>query len=241
MSADDSSPGYDTGYDPSADPHGPDVGVGGRELTYRRLPTEFRDAESVAELVATIRAYGWLPPALALVTYGVTRGVFEFTSETYAIANGYFFEAWPAAVLINLVFGLFLGGFSWFLYFGIVGVFAGFFTEDTSIDTGVFKAGAYLLLVFVPLLVISGVIATTIPASVVTLSGEGAPAVADAHRALAATTQMRVVGVLIAAGWGAVGFLLLPIVRELYGIDRKAAVVSVLPATLVAVVATVLV
>ncbi|SFR96777.1 hypothetical protein SAMN05216559_1706 [Halomicrobium zhouii] len=241
MSADDGSPRYDTGYDPSADPHGPDVGVGGTKLTYRRLPSQFRGAESVTELVATIRAYGWLPPVLALVTYGVARGVFEFTAETYAIANGYFFEAWPAAVLINVVFGLFLGGFSWFLYFGVVGVFAGFFTEETSIDTGIFKAGAYLLLVFVPLLAISAVVATTIPSSVVTLTGEGAPAVADAHRALAATPQMRAVGVLIAAGWVAVGFLLLPIVRELYGIDRKAAVVSVLPVTLVAVVATVLV
>jgi|AntDeeMinimDraft_4_1070355.scaffolds.fasta_scaffold02023_1 hypothetical protein len=241
MSADDGSPGYDTGYDPSADPHGPDVGVGGSKRTYRRLPGEFRDAESVTELVATIRAYGWLPPALALVAYGVTRGGFEFVSETYAIANGYFFEAWPAAVVINVFFGLFLGAFSWFLYFGVVGVFAGFFTEETSLDTGIFKAGAYLFLVFVPLLVISAIVAATIPSSVVTLAGEGAPAVADAHRALAATTQMRAVGVLLAAGWVVVGFLLLPIVRELYGIDRKASVVSVLPATLVAVVATVLV
>lgn len=241
MSANDGSPGYDTGYDPSADPHGPGVGGDGTKLTYRRLPSAFRGAESVAELVATIRAYGWLPPALALVAYGVTRGGFEFVSETYAIANGHVFEAWPAAVLINVVFGLFLGGFSWFLYFGVVGVFAGVFTEETSIDTGIFKAGAYLLLVFVPLLAVSAVIAATIPASVVTLSGEGAPAVADAHRALAATPQMRVVGVLLAAGWAVVGFLLIPIVGELYGIDRRASVVSVLPVTLVAIVATVLV
>jgi len=241
MSADDGSPGYDPGYDSSADPHGPDVGTDGTELTYRRLPREFGAAESLAELVATIRGYGWLPPVVALVGYGLIRGLFEFLSEPYAIANGYFFQAWPAAVLINLFYGLFLGGFSWFLYFGVIGALAGFFAEDTSLDTGIFKAGAYLLLVFVPLLAISSVLAVTIPPSVATVAGEGAPAVADVHRALAVTPQMRVAGFLLAAGWVVVGFLLLPVVSELYDVGRKASVVSVLPVTLVAMIATVLV
>ncbi|MFB6140634.1 MAG: hypothetical protein ABEJ26_09400 [Halosimplex sp.] len=241
MSADDGSPGYDPGYDPNADPHGPDVGAGATELTYRRLPRAFRSAESFAELVATVRAYGWVPPVVALLAYGVVRGVFEFLSEPYAIANSYLFRAWPAAVLINLLYGIFLGGFSWFIYFGVIGAFAGFFADEKSIDTGIFKAGAYLMLVFVPLMAISAALALTIPDSVATVTGEGPTAVADVHRALAATPQMRLAGILIAAGWVAVGFLLLPVVSELYDIDRKASVIAVLPVTLVAVVATVLV
>jgi len=52
---------------------------------------------------------------------------------------------------------------------------------------------------------------------------------------------MRIAGFLLAAGWVVVGFLLIPIVRELYDVDMKASVISVLPVTLIAVVATVLV
>ena len=241
MSSDDSSPGYDTGYDPSADPHGADVGAEGTELTYRRLPREFRGAETLPDLVETVRHYGWLPPVLAVAVYGGARGVFEFLSEPFAIANGYVFEAWPAALAINLVYGVFLAGFSWFLYFGVIGSFAGFFADDKAIDTGIFKSGAYMLLVFVPLLVVSGLLAATIPSSVPAVTGGGAPEVAEAHRALAATPQMRIAGVLLAAGWVVVGFLLIPVVGELYDIDVKATVISVLPVTLVAVVATVLV
>ncbi|MEF8852221.1 MAG: hypothetical protein V5A44_06790 [Haloarculaceae archaeon] len=240
MSADDGSPGYDPGYDASADPHGPDVGNEGTELRYRDLPHRFREAETLSELVATIRAYGWPPVAVSLVVYGVSRGLFEYLSSPFSIANSYVFEAWPAALGINVLFGLFFAGFSWFLYFGVIGAFAGFFAEGTAIDTGVFKTGGYLLLVFVPLLAISGLLAATIPAAVAAGGGGSPRAAIEVQRSLDATVQMRVAGFLLAAGWVVVGFLLIPFVAELYDVSRKASVVSVLPPTLLAVLGTVL-
>lgn len=241
MSADDGSPGYDTEYDPTADPHASEIGVGSERLAYRQLPRRLREARNVAELVETVRRYGVPPAAVALLLYGVARGVFEFLSEPFAISRGYVFTGWPGALAINLIYGLALAGFTCFLYFGVIGALAGFLSDEKAFDVDIFKAGAHLLLLFVPLLAVSGVIATTIPPSVAAVAGDGAPAVAEVHRAVAGTVQMRAVGVILAAGWIAVGFLLLPIVRELYDIDRKASVLAVLPVTLIAVVATVLI
>lgn len=240
MSADDGSTGYDSGYDPSADPHGPAVGAEGTELRYRDLPTRFRNAGSLSGLLATIRAYGPLPPLLALFVYGVARGVFEFLSGAYPIANGYFFTAWPAALGIDVLYGLFFGGFTWFLYFGVIGALAGFFSAEKAIDTAVLQTGAYLLLLFVPLLAVGSVLAVTIPSSVAVAPGTGPEARIAVQRAIAGTVQMRVAGFLLAAGWVVVGFLLIPFVAQCYDVSRKASVVSVLPPTLLAMLATVL-
>lgn len=240
MSSDD-RPGYDTGYDPAADPHGADVGAEGEELSYRALPRRFRSAETFGELVATVRAYGWLPPMGALAVCGVVAGLFQYVSGPYTIANGYFFRGWPAALLINVVFGLALAGFFWFLYFGVVGALAGFFTDDTAMETGVFQTGGYLLLVFVPPLLAGTLLAATIPRSVATGTGGSPEAMIAVQRALAATVQMQVTSVLLAAGWVVVGFLLIPLVAQFYGITRKRSVAAVLPVTVLAVVATVLV
>jgi hypothetical protein len=241
MSADDSSPGYDTGYDPSADPHGPDVGLDGEELSYRALPRRFRSVGTLPELVVLVRAYGWAPPFGAFALCGVVAGLFQFLSGPYAIANGYFFTGWPAALLINLFFGVFLTGFFWFLYFGVIGAITGFFVEDRAFDTGVFQVGGYLLLVFVPPLLLGGLLATTIPPSVVTATGQTPEARIAVQRALAATVQMQLAGFLLAAAWVVVGFLLIPIVAQLYGVSRKVSVGAVLPVTLLTVVTTLLV
>jgi hypothetical protein len=241
MSADDGSPGYDPVTDPGSDPHGADVGSEGTELSYRALPKRFREAETIDELVATVRAYGWLPPFAAVALCGFAAGLFQFLTGPYSIANGYFFRGWPAAVLINVLFGFFLTGFFWFLYFGVIGAVTGFFAEDRAMDTGVFKLGGYLLLLFVPPLLVGGLLATTIPASVATPGGQGPEAAIAVQRALSATIQLQVAGALLAATWVAVGFLLIPLVAQLYGVSRKQSVVAVLPVTLLTVVTTVLV
>ncbi len=241
MSSNDGPTGYDTGYDSSADPHGADVGTEGEELSYRALPRQFRSAGTLAKLVATVRAYGWVPPLAALVFCGLVAGLFQFLTGPYTIANGYFFRGWPAALLINVFFGVALTGFFWFLYFGVIGAIVGLFTEDTAMDTGVFQTGGYLLLVFVPALLAGGLLATTIPASVTTVSGQSPEARIAVQRALAATVQMQLAGVLLAAAWVVVGFLFIPLVAQLYGVSRKVSVIAVLPVTLLAVVTTVLV
>jgi hypothetical protein len=241
MSADDGSPGYDTGYDSSADPHGPDVGLDGERLDYRALPQRFRSAGTLPELVALVRAYGWLPPFAAVVLCGLAAGFFQFLSGPYTIANGYFFTGWPAALLINVFFGFFLTGFFWFLYFGVIGSLTGFFAEDTAIDKGIFQIGGYLLLLFVPALVVGGLLAVTIPPSVVTAGSQTPEARIAVQRALAATVQMQLAGFLLAVAWVVVGFLLIPLVAQLYGVSRKVSVGAVLPVTLLTVVVTLLV
>lgn len=241
MSPDQSAPGYDTDYDPAADPHAPGLGDGAPTPRYRDLPAALTGAQTVSSLVDVIRLYGWVPPLLIAAVHGTVRGLFEHASEPFALSQGYVFEGWPAAFGINIVYGTFLTGFIWFLYFGVIGSFAGFFSDEAAIETDVFKVGGYLLAVFVPLLTVSSLLAATIPSSVASVASDRPAAVIEAHRAIDATLQMRVASALLAFGWIVVGFLMLPIVSELYDVDTKASVISVLPVTLVAVVATVLV
>lgn len=241
MNDDDGSPGYDTDYDPTADPHAPDIGGDAERPRYRELPQRLTSAENVTALVETMRLYGWLPPFLALLVQGGVRGVFEYLSEPFAVAHGYVFEGWLIALAINLAYGVFISGFLLFLYFGVIGAFAGLLSDTKDMETAIFKVGGYLLLIFVPLLAVSAAIAFTIPPSVAAVSSQSAPEFAEAHRSVAATLQMRVVGFVLAAGWIVIGFLMLPVVSELYDIGRKGSVASVLPVTLVAVIGTVLV
>lgn len=49
---------------------------------------------------------------------------------------------------------------------------------------------------------------------------------------------MQLFSLLMAGGWILVGFLMLPVVSELYEVEKKQSVFAVLPLTLVAVVAT---
>lgn len=232
--------GYDPEMDRDADPHGPAVGAA--DQTYRQLARELTSARSVRELVGTIRRYGWAAPLFGLCLYGLSRGVFEHLSEPFAMSMGYIFTGWELALAINLFYGFFFVGFTWFLYFGVIGAIAGFFSDVTTMDTAVFKAGGYLSVLFVPVLTVASLIVLTIPAPESVVAGaESTEAVAETHRAVAETFQMRVVDTLMAGAWIVVGFLMLPVIGELYDIDMRESVFSVLPVTLIAVVATQLV
>lgn len=234
--------GYDPEMDRDADPHGSAVGADVSDQTYRQLARELTSAGSVRELVGTIKRYGWAAPLLGLVLYGFTRGVFEHLSEPFAMSQGYVFTGWQLALAINLFYGLFFVGFTWFLYFGVIGAIAGFFSEETAMDTAVFKVGGYLSVLFVPVLAVASLIVLTIPAPETVVAGaESTQAVAETHRAVANTLQMRIVDTLMAGVWILVGFLMLPVIGELYDVDMKESVFSVLPVTLIAVVATQLV
>lgn len=238
MSSDD-SPEY--GYDPDvrrdADPHA--VGADVPEQSYRQLARELTSAGSVRDLTDTIKRYGWLPPFLGLLLHGVARGAFEFLSEPFAMSEGYVFTGWQLALLINVVYGAFLVGFSWFMYFGVIGAIAGFFSDETSMETDVLKVGGYLTVLFVPLMAIASLLALSTPAPETVVAGaESTARVAETHRAVDNSLQMRIVDVILAGGWIVVGFLMLPVVGDLYDVDRKESVLSVLPVTLVAVVAT---
>lgn len=232
--------GYDPEMDRDADPHGP--GVGAADQTYRQLARELTSARSVRELVGTIKRYGWAPPFLGLILYGFMRGVFEHLMEPFAMSQGYDFAGWQLALGINVLYGLFFAGFTWFLYFGVIGAIAGFFSEERDMDTTVFKVGGYLSVLFVPVLAVASLVVLTIPAPETAVSGAtSTQAIAEMHRAVANTLQMRIVGTLMAAVWIVIGFLMLPVIGELYDVDMKESVFSVLPVTLIAVVATQLV
>ncbi|WP_129113902.1 hypothetical protein [Halegenticoccus tardaugens] len=228
------------GRDADATP-APRVSSGGEvsERSWRRLGHELTHAGSVRDCVGTVERYGWLPPLLGLLVHGLSRGIFEHLAEPFAMSQGYVFAGWPLALGINLFYGLFFVGFTWFLYFGVVGALAGYFSEKTTLDTTVFKIGGYLTLLFVPLVALAAALALTIPAPDPVIAG-AAPAteVAETHRAVRDTIQMRIVDVTMAGGWILVGVLMLPVVSELYDVDKKASVLSVLPVTLVAVTAT---
>lgn len=243
MDADDPPErGYDPQMDRTADPHGPGIGADATEQSYRLLLTELTSARTIRDLVGTMRRYGWIPPLVGLLCYGLVRGLFAYASEPFAMSEGYIFTGWPIALVINLVYGVFFAGFTWFLYFGVIGSLAGFFSETVKMETTMFKAGGYFSVFFVPVMLVASGLALTIPAPESVVAGaEPTTAVIETHEAVAVTTQMQVADVLIAGTWIVVGFLMLPVVEELYEISRKASVLSVLPVTLVAVVATQLV
>lgn len=236
----------ETGYDPhadgDADPHDPALGADADDRSWRQLGHELTHADSVRDLVGTMRRYGWAPPLLGLLLTGVFKGVFEHLSEPFAMSKGYVFTGWEFALGINLFFGFFLAAFSWFLYFGVIGSLAGYFSTETKMETATFKAGGYLILIFVPLLAVSSALAYTIsPPDTVVAGVESATRVAETHQQVSDTPQMRIADVLLSGGWILVGFLMIPVVSELYDISRKASVMSVLPVTIIAVVGTQLV
>ncbi|WP_254274587.1 hypothetical protein [Haloarcula marina] len=242
MDSDDSNTGYDPQMDRTAEPHNEAIGVGVPEQSYRQLVRELANARSMQDLVGTMKRYGWLPPIVGLLLYGFTRGIFEHLTEPFAMSQGYIFTGWQLALGINLLFGVFIVGFTWFLYFGVAGSIAGFFSDKTNMDSTVFKAGGYLSVLFVPVLVISWFLALTIPAPEAVVAGvEPTADVIETHRVVANSPQMRIVDLLLSATWIVVGFLLLPIISELYDINRKQSVISVLPVTLLAVIGTQLV
>ncbi|WP_227356425.1 hypothetical protein [Haladaptatus salinisoli] len=239
MSADDTPQyGYDTDVDSNSDPRA----TGGGDATrrpWRRLAAELTSARSVSDLVGTVERYGWIPPLFGLLLSGVARGVFEHLAEPFAMSHGYVFSGWQLALGINLCYGFFFVAFSWFLYFGVIGSFAGYFSEVTKMETTIFSVGGYLMVLFVPAVAVGSALVLTIPAPEPVVAGAApAPAVARTHEAVANTLQMRIVGAMMAGGWVLVGFLMLPVVSELYDVDGRASVLSVLPATLVAVTAT---
>lgn len=234
--------GYRPNVDGDADPHAPGLGADGDRRTWRRLGYELTHAQSIRDLCDTARRFGWVPPLLVLALHGVVRGWLAYLSEPYAMSQEYLFAGWWLALGINVVYGLFLVGFAWFMYFGVVGGIAGFFSEEAALDLTTFKVGSYLLVVFVPILFVAGLLALTISPPDAVVAGAAAPeAVAETHRAVSDSPQMRLVSVLKAAGWILVGFLVLPVVEELYDVDKRISVLAVLPVTLAAVVSTQLV
>ncbi|WP_416841750.1 hypothetical protein [Haloferax sp. DFSO52] len=243
MGSDDSPNfGYDPQMDHTADPHNETFGSGVPDQSYRQLIRELATARNMDDLVGTMKRYGWLPPITGVLLYGIVQGVFEHLTEPFAMSQGYVFTGWKLALGINILFGLFVVAFTWFLYFGVIGSIAGFFSEKTNMDTTVFKAGGYLSVSFVPVLIVSCFLALTIPAPETVVAGvEPTEAVIETHRAVANSPQMQIVDLLLSATWIVVGFLFLPIISKLYDINRKQSVMSVLPVTLLAVIGTQLV
>ena len=240
----DGSPerGYDPDVDGEADPHDSRVGVGANKRTWNRLGHELTNATDVRDLVGTIQRYGWAAPLLGLLASGIVRGVFEHLAEPYAMSQEYVFPGWQFALGINVLYGFFLTAFSWFLYFGVIGGFAGYFSDETKMETTIFKVGGYLMVLFVPLVAVAAALVLTIPTPETAIAGvDSTAAVQETYRTIANTPQMRLIDTIMAGGWIVVGFLTLPVVSDLYEIERKYSVVSVLPVTLIAVVGTVLV
>lgn len=203
-------------------------------------------AGSVESAIATIRRYGWLPVVAGLLVHAVARGLFEYASDPFIIADGYIFDGWPVALSITMVEGFFLVLFAWFLYFGAVGAVAGFISSERIMAPEIFKIGGYLTVLFVPaFLVGSALIATvTLPETIVSASSERAGEAEfqrEAYTAMYDTWQMQLLQLFKAAVWVFIGFLLLPVVSTLYSIDEKGSVAAVLPVTLVTVVAAFLV
>lgn len=210
----------------------------------RELFSRLRGAEGVEEFADTIDAHGWSVPLALLALVGVVRGVFEYLTDPFVIAEGYVFPGWPLAFVINVVYGFFVVAFVWFLFFGLIGSFAGYFSEVKAMDTAVLKVGAYVSMLFVPIFLVGSLIALTIsiPEGITVADDPGTvEAITTATTYLRETVQMRIVRVLRAMGWIVAGFLLLPVIAHRYDLDHKRSVASVLPVTLAAVIATQLV
>lgn len=204
---------------------------------------ELLRADDIDGMVGAVRRHGWLPALIGLALHALSRGAFEYLSEPFIVVESYVFPGWPAALVVNLFFGAFVVAFSWFLYFGLIGVIAGYLSEGHVMEVDVFKIGGYLTVLFVPVFAVGSVLIATVSAP----DGASAAAIAEngdeaAEFAMTAysfvydTPQMHAVRVLKAATWVLVGFLMLPVVQRLYGIDEKRSVVSVLPVTLAGVI-----
>lgn len=239
MSADDPPEyGYDPAVDREADPHGVSIAVDANDRTWRQLGHELTHATNVRDLVQTIQRYGWTAPFFGLLLSGIVRGVFEHLAEPFAMSQGYVFSGWQIALAINVLFGFFLVMFQWFLYFGVIGTFAGYFSDETKMEITIFKVGGYLLVLFIPLVAVASVLVLTIsPPETVIAGVDPISAVRETHRVIANTPQMRIINTIMAGGWIVIGFLMLPVVSELYEIKKKYSVLAVLPVTLVAIVA----
>ncbi len=143
--------------------------------------------------------------------------------------RGYVFPAWPAALVVNLLFGAFVVVFSWFLYFGLIGVVAGTLSDDHVMETDVFKIGGYLLTLFAPVFSRHDPDGDgRCPDGLHTegVSGNGAEAAEFAMTSYSFvydTPQMHAVRTLKAIAWIVVGFLMLPVVGRLYEIDENEA------------------
>lgn len=209
------------------------------ERSWRRLGHELTHAGNVRGLVETVGRYGWAPPFVGLLAHAGTRGVFEHLSEPFAMSQGYVFAGWQLALAINLLYGAALVTLTWFLYFGVIGSLAGLFSETTKMDVVVFKIGGYLMVLFVPVLVVGAGLVVTIPPPDPVVAGvDPTTEVIETHHVVANSLQMRVVDTLLSAVWIVVGFVMLPVVSELYDVDGPASVFAVLPVTLIAVVGT---
>lgn len=197
-------------------------------------------SDDIEEMIGVVRRYGWLPALFGFALHALSRGAFEYVSDPDIIRAGYVFEGWPVALGINLFFGASVVLFSWFLYFGLVGSIAGFFSETTDMTVDVFKFGGYLTVLFAPVFLVAALLLTTVTVPEGTpASFESTEAAAEfamrANSAVYDTPQMHAVRVLKALVWVLTGFLMLPVVQHLFDIDEKQSVLSVLPVTLVGV------
>ena len=199
-------------------------------------------SHDIEEMIGVVRRYGWLPALLGLALHAIARGAFEYVSSPTVVIEGYLFAGWWVALAVNLFFGAAVVVFSWFLYFGLVGSIAGFFSEKHDLAVETFKFGGYLTALFAPVFLLGSVLIVTI--TVPEGAGAGATETGDEALEFALrsysfvydTPQMHVVRVLKSIAWIVTGFVMLPIVQHLYEIDEKQSVVSVLPLTLAGVV-----
>ncbi|MFC6906609.1 hypothetical protein [Halalkalicoccus tibetensis] len=203
---------------------------------------ELGRSDDIEGMIGVVRRYGWLPALTGLALHALARGAFEYLSEPFVVAEGYLFPGWPAALLINFLFGAFVVAFSWFVYFGLIGVIAGYLSEDHVMELDTFKIGGYLTVLFVPVFVIGSVLISTVAvpdgaaAQAATQDGDAAEFALSAYSFVYDTPQMHAVRALKAGAWVLTGFLMLPVVQRLYEIDEKRSVASVLPVTLAGVI-----
>jgi len=209
--------------------------------TWRRLGHELTHAGSIEDVLKTVGTYGWAPAFCCLFVAGLSRGVFEFLTEPYAMSQRYAFAGWELAFAINLLFGIAFLAFTWFLFFGVIGSLAGFLSKTTRMDATVFKVGGYVALVFVPVLVVGSLLAVTVsPPEVAIATVDSPETLAETYAVIADSAQMGLFSTLMAGAWVLAGFLMLPVVGELYDLSAQRSVLAVLPVTLVAVTATLL-
>ncbi|WP_121740870.1 hypothetical protein [Natronorubrum halophilum] len=194
-------------------------------------------------MIRVVRRYGWLPALFGLALHSIARGAFEYLSEPFIIVEGYVFPGWPAALVVNVLFGSFVVIFSWFCYFGLIGVIAGFLSTEYDMVGDIFKFGGYLTVLFAPVFLVGSVLIATVTApdgvstEVVAENSDGTAEFATtAYSFVYDTPQMHAIRILKAVAWVVTGFLLLPIVQHLYELDEKRSVMSVLPVTLVGVI-----
>lgn len=205
------------------------------------------NVKDMDDAVRIVQRYGYLPPAIAIGIHGLFRGVFEFVSDPYVMADGYVFSGWPVALGINLFYGVALVLFSWFLFFGLVGVVAGYLSDERIMSTELFLLGGYLLFPFVPVFAVGSILMLTVSAPDISVEAahsgtetlEETPV--EIYRHVYNSWQMGVVRAARAATWLLVGFLVLPGVQRCYGLSKKRTVAAVLPMTLIAMIGTALV